>query len=166
MIEEEINRARRAIVTTLPRTAAVSQDAETITSVSGGKKCNCTVQKVCCAVCAVFILIFAIAVYHTIHAQLDFIVRKPGEEKKDDDPEAPADKQIVDMVNKSAACWGIDVSQPFTVEDVKPLLKEVQEWYHMSEKDFWATCVLKALAFTTPLISSILNQVQSTRRSG
>ena len=150
---------------TFPHTATVSQDAETITSVSGGKKCNCTVQKTLCAVLAVFLLVFGIAVYHSVHAQLDFIVRKPGEEKKDDDPEAPADKQIVDMVNKSAACWGIDVSQPFTVEDVKPLLKEVQEWYHMSEKDFWATCVLKALVSTTPLISSILNQVQSTRRS-
>ena len=48
--------------------------------------------------------IFAIAVYQTINSQLDSIVWKPGEEKKDDDPEAPADKQIVGMVNKSAAC--------------------------------------------------------------
>ena len=65
------------------------------------------------------VLIFAIAVYHNVHAELDFIVRKPGAEKKDDDPEAPADEQIVDMVNESAACWAIDVAQQFTIEDVK-----------------------------------------------
>ena len=132
------------MVNTLPRNASASQDDESITSIPGKKKCNCTVQKVACAVFGVFILIFAIAVYNSL-AKLDFIVRKPGAEKKDDDPEAPPDKQIVDMVNESAACWGIDVAQPFTVEDVKPLLKEIQEWYHMSEKDFWGTCVLMAL---------------------
>ena len=51
------------------------------------------------------------------------------------------------MVKQGAACWGINVAQPFTVEDVKPLLKEVQEWYHMSEQDFWGTCVLMALLY-------------------
>lgn len=134
------------MVSTLPRNASTSQDDESITSNAGKKKCNCTVQKVACAVLAVFLLIFAISIYHST-AKLDFVVRKPGAEKKDDDPEAPPDKQIVDMVNESAACWGIDVAQPFTVEDVKPLLKEIQEWYHMSEKDFWGKCVLMALHF-------------------
>ena len=161
-----ITQARRGVVNTLPRSARASQDNEYTTSIPGKKKFNCAVQKVFCAVLGVLLLIFAIAVYHNVHAQLDFIVRKPGAEKKDDDPEAPADKQIVDMVNERAACWDIDVAQPFTVEDVKPFLNVVQEWSQMSEKDFWGTCMPMTYAFTAPLISLIVNQVQSTKRSG
>ena len=63
----------------------------------GKDKCNCKVQKAFCAVLGVFLLIFAIAINHNVHAQFGFKVRKPGAEKKDDDPEAPADKQIVDI---------------------------------------------------------------------
>ena len=121
-----INDARRGIVNTFPRNVSASQDNESITNDLERKKCNCTVKKVACAVFGVFLFIFSLGVYHDVNAQLDFMVRKP-EEKKDDDPDAPADKQIVDMVNKSAVCWGVDVAQAFTVEDVKPLPKEVQE---------------------------------------
>lgn len=99
-----INGARRGIVNTFARNASASQDNESITSAPGRKKCNCSAGKVACAVFSVFMFIFAIGVYQIINAQLDSIVRKPEEDKKDDDSEAPADKQIVDMVNKSAAC--------------------------------------------------------------
>ena len=121
-----INDARRGIVNTFSRNVGANQNNESITSDPERKKCNCKVKKVACAVFGVFLFIFSLGVYHDVNAQLDFIVRKP-EEKKDDDPDAPADKQIVDMVNKSAVRWGVDVAQAFTVEDVKPLPKEVQE---------------------------------------
>jgi len=138
MTEEVVDDARNAVTNTVPKSRACSCDCVDTACHSLHRNCSC-MKVITIALIVIVVVIFASSIHVASARKLDFIARKPGEKKQEDEEEIATDKQIVAIFNEAAAAYGEDVSKPYTLAEVQVLLKEAHEWMHMSEAQWWKT---------------------------
>lgn len=134
-------RAQDALAVRLPEANIQSEDNPAAKLPAGFRRRNCSSLTLASVALAVIVVIVYSEVSGITRGSLDFITRKPGEERPEEkeveEEDLKPESEVVEMLADGAACRAVDVSWPFTVTQAQRLLKEAHAWYYLSDSEFW-----------------------------
>ncbi|KAJ5675003.1 uncharacterized protein N7477_004937 [Penicillium maclennaniae] len=143
----------RGRITIMDRFRATAQQSSDNTSTQPRRY---TRREIACImfVCLALGVSIGLGIGLNLHVQLmDSFAANHESDKQDQKEDISDEKKIMELFNEIARQLDIDVSLPFQAEEVKPILKEANDWMSMSEETFWKTYTLySSISHSTSLL--------------